>query len=207
MWRFLALLIAAIVPALAADRIEKPPKSQIGREVAIPRHLADDEEFKMPLPDLVAFGKKLFDANWTEQEGGGRPLTKGTGKPLSDLNSPLVGPRAFNRLSAPDANSCAGCHNAPYGIPGGGGDFVTNVFVLGQRFDFLTFDAGDQIPTKGAVDEDKRQVNLQNAADMRATPGMFGAGYLEMLARQMTEELQAIRDSLSLGDTKELLAK
>lgn len=42
---------------------------------------------------------------------------------------------------------------------------------------------------------------------MRVSPGMFGAGYLEMLARQMTAELQKIRDSLVLGQTKDLVAK
>src|SRR5215510_13513533 len=52
-----------------------------------------------------------------------------------------------------DANSCAGCHNAPYGIAGGGGDIVANVFVLGQRFDFATFDRSDVLTTRGAVDE------------------------------------------------------
>src|SRR6267378_1420287 len=159
-------------------------KSQLGREVAIPRHLADDEEFQIPLGDLLALGKKLFNANWTEQEGGGRPLTKGTGKPLSDLDSPLVGLRSFNRISAPDANSCAGCHNAPYGISGGGGDFVTNVFVLGQRFDFVTFDPNDKIRTRGALNEQMQPITMDNVANQRATTGLFGAGYLEMLARQ-----------------------
>jgi hypothetical protein len=186
-------------------RLQTSPR--IGRELAIGRHLADDEEFGLPLAQLLDYGKKLFIANWTEQEGGGRPLTKGNGKALSDPSQPLVGSRSFNRLSAPDANSCAGCHNAPYGIPGGGGDFVTNVFVLGQRFDFLTFDRSDPLPTRGAVDEDKRPVDLQNAANLRATTGMFGAGYIEMLARQMTADLHRIRDSLGLGETKELVAK
>ncbi len=181
--------------------------SHIGQEVSVVRHLQDDEEFALPLTKLLEHGKLLFNANWTEQEGGGRPLTKGNGKELSDPSQPLVGARAFNRLSAPDANSCAGCHNMPYGISGGGGDFVTNVFVLGQRFDFLTFDRSDELPTKGAFDEEKKPVNLQNAADMRMTPGMFGAGYIEMLARQMTEELGTIRDSLELGETKPLVAK
>ena len=67
----------------------------------------------MPLSRLIAHGELLFSANWTHQEGGGRPLTKGTGAPLSDPSSPLVFPRNFNRVSAPDANSCAGCHNSP----------------------------------------------------------------------------------------------
>ena len=101
---------------LVARREQAPPRTPIGREVAVPRHLEDDEEFRMPLPELIEHGRRLFAANWTEQEGGGRPLMKGTGKELTDPSKPLVGARAFNRISAPDANSCAGCHNAPYGI-------------------------------------------------------------------------------------------
>ncbi len=205
----LPLLAIAIAPTsvLAADKTEPAAKPQIGREVAIERHMADDEEFQVSLPELVLFGKKLFNANWTEQEGGGRPLTKGTGRPLSDLNSPLVGLRSFNRISAPDANSCAGCHNAPYGISGGGGDFVTNVFVLGQRFDFVTFDPADKTRTRGALNEQMQPVSMEKVANLRATTGLFGAGYLEMLARQITNDLQTIRDSLKVGESKPLVSK
>jgi hypothetical protein len=179
----------------------------MGREVSVPVHLADGQEFSVAPEVLLAHGKLLFNANWTDQEGGGRPLTKGTGRPLADPENPLSGSRAFNRLSGPDANSCAACHNAPYGIPGGGGDFVTNVFLLGQRFDFLTFDPKDTLPTRGAIDESGQPVTLQSAADLRATTAMFGAGYLEMLARQITVELQQIRGSIRIGETKELVAK
>jgi hypothetical protein len=201
--------IICIVLLALAVHAQAPPshKSTIGREVSIPRHLADDEEFSVPLKDLIEHGKKLFMANWTDQEGAGRPLTKGTGTRLTDPSQPLVGSRAWNRISGPDANSCYGCHNMPYGIPGGGGDFVTSVFVMAQRFDFATLDRGDGLPEKGAVDEEGKPVTLQNIGDLRATTGMFGAGYLEMLARQMTAELQAIRDSLQLGQTKPLIAK
>src|SRR5262249_43461823 len=116
---------------------------RLGQELAMPRHLTDDEEFSLPLQALLEYGQKLFMANWTEQDGAGRPITKGNGAALADPAHPLVGMRAFNRVSGPDANSCFGCHNMPYGVPGGGGDFVANVFVLGQRFDFLTFEASD----------------------------------------------------------------
>ncbi len=200
-----ALLLLGLAPPLNAG--DQKPASDIGREVAIPRHLRDDDEFALPLKALLEYGKKLFTANWTEQEGGGRPLTKGSGTALTDPSHPLTGRRAFNRISAPEANSCYGCHNEPYGIPGGGGDFVTSVFVMGQRFDFLTFDPEDRSPTRGGVDEQQKPVTLQNVANLRATTAMFGSGYLEMLARQMTAELQAIRDSLQLGETKPLVAK
>jgi cytochrome c peroxidase len=198
---------AAAVTLTVSGLLAQAPASSIGREVAIARHLADAQEFSVPLADLLAHGRLLFDANWTTQEGGGRPLTKGTGRPLADPSRPLIGARAFNRISAPDANSCAGCHNAPYGISGGGGDIVANVFVLGQRFDFATFDQADTLPTRGAVDESGKAMTLQEAADSRATTGMFGAGYLEMLARQITQQLQQIRATIRLGETKELVAK
>lgn len=181
--------------------------AEIGREVSVARHLDEDEEFRIPLAELLAHGQKLFAANWTEQEGGGRPLSKGTGRQLADESAPLVGRRAFNRVSAPDANSCAGCHNLPHGIAGGGGDFVTNVFVLGHRFDFVTFDPADTMPTRGSVDEHGRPISLQTAGNLRASTGLFGAGYLEMLARQMTADLQAIRDRMRLGETAPLEAK
>jgi hypothetical protein len=118
-----------------------------------------------------------------------------------------VFPRNPNRISAPDANSCAGCHNAPFGVPGGGGDFVTSVFVLGQRFDFATFDHTEGITTKGAVDENGDFVTRDTIANRRATIGMFGSGYIEMLARQMTADLQAIRHATGPGESSALVSK
>lgn len=183
------------------------PRAAIGQEVAVARHLANGEEAALDMDALLRHGGRLFSAVWTDQEGGGRPLTKGTGAPLSDPSSPLVFPRGFNRVSAPDANSCAGCHNQPFGIPGGGGDIVANVFVLGQRFDFATFDVLDDVPTRGAVDESGAPVTAQTIGNSRATLGMFGSGYVEMLARQITADLQAIRDRTAPGERLELTSK
>jgi len=50
------------------------------------------------------------------------------------------------------------------------------------------FDPADKLPTRGAVDEAGRTASLQTIGNLRRSTGMFGAGYLEMLARQMTEE-------------------
>jgi len=203
----LGILSGFLVVQSFAQNSKPEQSSAIGREVSVPRHLSDGQEFTIPLAELLFHGKLLFNANWTEQEGGGRPMTKGTGRPLSDPSRPLTGSRAFNRISAPDANSCTGCHNAPYGISGGGGDFVTNVFVLAQRFDSVSFDPSDKLPTRGTVDEAGQATSLQSVGNLRATTGLFGAGYLELLARQITEELQRIRDSIKLGETKDLVAK
>lgn len=179
--------------------------SQIGKEVAVPVHLRDGEEYQRSIRSLIEFGRKLFTARWTSQEGAGRPLTKGTGEALADAGAPLVFPRNFNRISGPDTNSCAGCHNLP--AVGGGGDIVGNVFVLGQRFDFATFDPLDAIPTKGAMDEHGLPVILQTVANSRKTIGMFGSGFIEMLARQITADLQAIRDGVMPGAERPLVSK
>lgn len=194
----------------AEDRVPPPvvtqpdPASLIGRELSLPRRLLDGREYTARLPQLLQIGEQIFAANWTVQEGAGRPLTKGTGAPLTDAATPLEFPRNFNRVSGPDANSCAGCHNAPVG--GGNGDVVANVFVLGQRFDFARFD-GNLVPTVSGADETGAAVSLQGMANSRATPGMFGAGYVEMLARQMTARLQGQRDALAAGQTVILAAK
>jgi hypothetical protein len=179
---------------------------EIGREVAVPDHLADGEELEVSLRVLLAHGERIFAAVWTEQEGGGRPLTKGVGTPLSDPTSPLVFPRNMNRLSAPDSNSCAGCHAQPFGIRGGGGDFVTSAFVLAHRFDFATFDHADTIVGRGALMENGEFAQLESISDSRATIGMFGSGFIEMLARQITVDLISIRDRLEPGQTAALVS-
>ncbi len=177
----------------------------IGQEVGAAKHLADGQEYSISRRALFDHGGQLFSAVWTPQEGGGRPLAKGTGASLVDPSRPLNFPFNFNRVSAPDANSCAGCHNAP--AAGGGGDIVANVFVLGQRFDFLTFDHADTIPQRGALQENGAFATLQSSANSRNTLGMFGSGYVEMLSRQITEDLQLIRDSIPAGASAPLVSK
>ena len=197
--------LAVVSTLIAVAASGQSPSSQVGREVAIPVHLQDGEEFTTPLRHLIEHGSRLFNAKFTIQEGAGRPLSKGTGAPISDPSSPLVFPRNFDRLSSPDANSCSGCHNAP--VAGAGGDRVTEVFVLAQRFDHLTFDHGDGITTRGAVDESGKFVTMDNATNDRKTIGMNGSGFVEMLARQMTADLQAERDATPPGNSRQLMSK
>ena len=193
-----AILSLITTPVVASD---------IGQEKAIPRHISVNQASTMPLARLLEHGNLLMSAPFTIQDGAGRPLTKGTGTPLSDPNEPLIFPRNTNRISAPDANSCAGCHAQPFGVGGGDGDMVANVFVLANRFDSATFDGLDNMPTKGAMDENGNPVTLQTIANERLTLGMWGAGFIEMLARQMTRDLQAIRDSIEPGESAALVTK
>jgi hypothetical protein len=57
------------------------------------------------------------------------------------------------------------------------------------------------------MDERGEPVTLQTRANSRATLGMFGAGFIEMLARQMTADLQAIRDDTRPGQSNRLVSK
>ena len=70
MWRGMVLWIA--VPIVHAQ------SNQIGREVAIPEHLQNGQEFQISLTTLVEFGRQLFTANWTIQEGQGCELERNT---------------------------------------------------------------------------------------------------------------------------------
>jgi hypothetical protein len=202
--RWCIAVLGCCFPVTAWAQSDGP---QIGKEVALPRHLQDGEEYQITIRQLLAFGERIFTAKWTSQEGQGRPKVKGTATspPLSDPADPLIFPRNFNRISGPDSNSCSGCHNEPF--IGGGGDRATEVFVLGQRFDFATFDRNDMTFTRGAVDERGEPVTLQTIANERKTIGMNGSGFIEMLARQMTTDLQTIRNATALGTSQALVTK
>jgi cytochrome c551/c552 len=187
--RWLLAIAAGALACVATVRTQQ----SIGQERAVPQHLRDGDEFTMPVAALVDYGRQLFIANWTEQDGAGRPRTTGTGARIVDASHALKGTRSGNRVSGPDANACLGCHNRPAGLVGGAGDVVAAAFEGAERFDFVTFDRGG--------------TTLQTVGDVRATPSLWGAGYVEMLAREMTAELRRTRDSLTPGQSTRLVAK
>lgn len=194
-------------PHAAEEMLANVPTSPdlIGKEVSSPTHFQNGEEFKVSLSRLIEHGRDLFIARWTIQEGQGRPFGKGNDKDLTDPSSPLLFPHNFNRVSGPASGSCSGCHNQPR--IGGGGDIAGSVFVLGNRFDFLTFDPSDSTFIRGRLDERGIAATFQSASNQRKTTGMFGSGYIEVLARQMTDELRGQAAACGLGETCSLSAK
>lgn len=157
---------AALLSSGAAAAGDPP----IGEQPAILHHIEQSaiEQGQYSFGALVAAGQILFDARFNILDGQGRPESTGTGA------TRLPGQPAFIRTSAPDANACVGCHIQP--SSGGAGDFVANVFVLAQALD----------PVTESVDG--------AFSNERNTLGMFGAGAIEMLAREMSAELIAIRE-------------
>ncbi len=141
---------------------------------ALAAHIHQKDLLKMPFKKVFSTGQRLFVTDFNACDGAGRPGTNG-GIVLRTPN-PTEGPR-FTRISAPEADSCAGCHNQPQS--GGAGDFVANVFVLAQN----------AIPVSGRVlNTDLTQTWLE-----RNTLGMFGSGAIELLGREMTRDLLALK--------------
>lgn len=156
-----SLLLSGGLPAHAgcpADFPERPVITDHAEQVAIAGG-------RYSFRDLFRIGEELFIAKFNKCDGQGRPATTGAGEKRA------AAPHYFLRTSAPDANSCAGCHNDP--VTGGGGDVVANVFVLAQALDPVTESVSPLFSNE------------------RNTLGMHGSGAIEMLAREMTRELQA----------------
>ena len=122
------------------------------------------------LAGLVERGRQLFKAKFTTVDGAGRPKATQAIIPTrrkSGVNSP------FSRTGGPDSNSCFGCHNDP--VEGGSGDNVANVFVS-EGFESAQFDTIDP-----------------SFSSERHTIALMGAGLIELIAREMTADLKAIR--------------
>ena len=138
----------------------------IGRVAEQPKGVLSREA----LDALTATGKELFVAKFTSLDGSGRP------KSTQAIIPTHTGRRTaaeFARTSGPDSNGCASCHNDP--VAGGASDFVTNVFVS-EGFAQFDFDSTDP-----------------QFSNERGTNHLFGSGLVELLAREMTADLQAIR--------------
>ena len=142
-----------------------------GERPTLAAHISqsDIDAGKYTFGQLFDRGQRLFEEPFNRLDGAGRPGATGNGTPTRRSDS---SPR-FLRTSGPEAISCAGCHNQPF--VGGAGDFVANVFVLAQNLDPVT----DSVGAAGS--------------DERNTLGMSGSGAIEMLAREMTAQLQAER--------------
>jgi hypothetical protein len=81
---------------------------------------------------------------------------------------------------------------------------VTTVFAAAERFDFVAFDPRHASTGDGAS---RDAASLTTAGAPRATPGLFGAGCLEMTASQITRDLQRIRDTIRPGQSRALVSK
>lgn len=136
---------------------------------------------KKDLTNLIEAGRQLFDTKFTTSDGVGRPLATQATIPTHFKHPRNV---VFQRTSGPESNSCTSCHNDP--IAGGAGDFTANAFT-----------------SEGTESADFDTVDPQFSNE-RGTNHMFGAGLIELLAREMSYDLhdqrkQALNDARTSG--------
>jgi len=136
---------------------------------------------KIPLSQVIDTGFTLLITNFNRCDGRGRPGATGRDIPQTRPVPPeLVA--FFTRTSGVESMSCAGCHNQPQSL--GSGDHNGNV---------LQNPAPAQIPP---VREWFKADFIPNFPE-RNTTTIFGTGPVELLAREMTEELLQIKEETS----------
>ena len=160
----LSTLSAAIV--FASDEVWSERTRAIGKIESLPAGKLD----LSALTELIETGEQLFTAKFTKPDGAGRPAATQAIIPTK-VRHPSG--QSFDRLPGPDAQACVSCHNDP--VIGGAGDFVTNVFVS-EGFTNANFDTSDP-----------------QFSNERGTNHLFGAGLIELLAREMSVDLAALR--------------
>lgn len=164
-----ALSMAALVLPTSPTQAGDTPWSE--RAVPpVPDLVTSGTLSKAELDALIDYGEVLFGARFTTLDGAGRKMATQAIIPTKRKRPPR---EEFSRTAGLDANSCASCHHTP--VIGGAGDFAANVFVS-EGFDNADFDSTDP-----------------QFSNERNTNHLFGAGLVELLAREMTADLQAIR--------------
>ncbi len=119
------------------------------------------------IPDFIKSGEKLFSTKFNIIDGAGRPGATGDSKPTTRN---ILNNQMYIRTAGPDAMSCVACHNQPK--PGGSGDFIANAFV-GAHFS----------------DPPTTSIGIDTTSD-RNTTNIFGAGLIELVAKEITTELK-----------------
>lgn len=167
-------LCATMVTVFAHEPHEVPP---FGDQPLLFQHTPQDALTRgIPPYDSFDFinniGIGLFVLPHNTLGGLGRPAATGNATPtrreaLTDAAS------AFSRLSGVDSTSCVGCHALPN--IGAAGDFAVNNF-------------------EGAELSAQPENILKSGFNERSTPAIQGAGAIELLGREMTQDLFAIRD-------------
>ena len=206
-WLLIATLL--LVPALASHlnaQAQNTCPPSLNDTPALSTHLDQDDiaSGKLSFKQIFRFGQQIFITNFNKCDGAGRPGTAaqagahGVGNPRTP--DPFSGPR-FTMLSGPDANSCASCHNEPE--IGGAASFAGNLReqavdcnpVAGVFFSSSLF----TIPlttSRPCRPDTPTSTNggFSHLFNERGSLGLFGSGAIELLGREMTDDLQDLQE-------------
>ncbi|MEZ5870516.1 MAG: di-heme oxidoredictase family protein [Nitratireductor sp.] len=164
------VILAATGLASAADAIASQPWAERAITSHVDQNTLKGVLSKAELDALIAAGEHLFAGRFTAADGVGRPMAT---QAITPVKRKRLVKDAFFRTAGMDANGCSSCHNQPF--TGGAGDFAVNVFVS-EGFTNADFDSLDP-----------------QFSNERNTNHLFGAGLVELLAREMTAELHELR--------------
>jgi len=189
------LILPAVIPLLSAcnNSSQTTPPHPSPQITACPSDSGEEKDYStMDQMDLLANvkagknqeafkeafeqGDVIFATNFTLEQGGGAYIggsekSHYTRIPRADLKKPgeWGDPnRVVKRPTGPNAQSCVSCHSQP--IEDGAG------------------------PTSANVHRDHRFSGNPELMIQRNTPHLFGAGALQRLAEEMTEELYEVKD-------------
>jgi cytochrome c553 len=178
--KLLVLMSLMFVSALPVHAIAADPWSE--KAIPAPVDLADyaGKLNQQQLESLIEAGRVLFSARFTIEDGVGRPMATQAIIPTKRKRPPR---NEFSRTAGLDANACASCHNAP--VVGGAGDFTANVFVS-EGFQHSDFDTTDP-----------------QFSNERNTNHLMGAGLVELLAREMSNDLLRLRSEALLDSNQQ----
>tara|TARA_R110002020_G_scaffold96186_7_gene230541 strand:+ start:10896 stop:12332 length:1437 start_codon:yes stop_codon:yes gene_type:complete len=165
----LAFIVGLQIGSVPASLAEEPWAERT-RALGAVTEMPSGVLSKAELERLTATGKALFEANFTSLDGVGRPQAT---QAIDPTRRKHPREQVFFRTAGPDAGSCAACHNQP--ATGGAGDFVANVFTS-EGFESADFDSLDP-----------------QFSNERGSNHLFGSGLVELLAREMSRDLQSIR--------------
>ena len=191
----LILVLPAVIPLLSAcnNSSHTTPPQPSPQITACPSDSGEEKDYSpMDQMDLLASvkagknqeafleafeqGDVIFGTNFTLEQGGGAYIggsekSHYTRIPRADLKNPgeWGDPnRKVKRPTGPNAQSCASCHSQPSEDGAG--------------------------PTSANVHRDHRFSGNPELMIQRNTPHLFGAGALQRLAEEMTEELYEVKD-------------
>ena len=176
--KFMFLILFSLIALTLSCSSDSEITTLLGEKPMIENHFDQNKINEYSIDEIIEHGQFLFEVSFNELDGLGRPETSGTTKSRPRREAP----QNFNRISGPDANACVACHNLPR--LGGGGDNSNNVFGLASDIDFATLEG-----SVGSEDDSSSVLDITNE---RNTVGMFGAGLVELLAREITNDLLAI---------------
>ena len=192
--KFIFLILVPISLLAISCSSDESESLLFGERPMIENHFDQNKINEYSIDEILEHGKFLFEVSFNELDGLGRPETSGTTK----IRPRRESPQNFNRISGPDANACVACHNLPR--VGGGGDNSNNVFGLASDIDFATLEG-----SVGAEDDSSSVLDITNE---RNTIGMFGAGLVELLAREISNDLlNIVKDSKNTSKSENRIVK